>query len=728
MPGVTHFYFYSPYNEKFIEVDKLPDSFTLYFSGTYLIKIGTSPKTIYVSSRAIIIIIRNDVQTDYQKIISEVHAIYFPAGNEDSYVQLIYADCFDPDLWDIIHNPKDLEVSYFHSPTAVTFYSDSTMFVSVENLCEGDKDEWLIPKNEAFIFRFLGNDQYIIKANSLDTSLKPEIIDHPYDKRITNLEDDMKYPYEVCRQLGIYTSFCNISTKQTYVCGSPAILNPSLFNVIDSQLVSSKSGTHELIAITRGYEDYFVFIEYGTFKNKYAGNRFAENKQVMALSTIPIRCTSKENELEVENENGLYSCTTTNGLNLNVLKANSDDNITKSFDINTNTDNIVKINDVIYLYKGFYNLEINGTLTVSCKGALYIPDMTDLEIISSSVAPKDEGYYFDRNEITIQLKSNKLVKFKIFCSKDSYYPSGICYNVPSGIYKSPDIYIISDFQFHLYNSNDTIYYYHVDSIADIRNDKLPLDYKYKCVGGATLEKLSFNFSEELTTNNTINEYYMKPGKEYIYNSSHCAFITDETEEVYIAGNSEKEKFTKLDPTQFYEFSNGFKLKYDGPREKIRVLVQCTSGGYFTGYEKEQTKNGVPLKPILTSTQELYAIKRSNKTTRVYFFDNNSIEYFNEIEEKIIHIYYGSLPFVDDYIISNYQDYPQYIIDGNNTIDLSKNSNFLGIIIGCVTAAVVVIIVIIVAIVCAVKKKKNAQVHQASSSSSSSKVSQQANNP
>ena len=57
-------------------------------------------------------------------------------------------------------------------------------------------------------------------------------------------------------------------------------------------------------------------------------------------------------------------------------------------------------------------------------------------------------------------------------------------------------------------------YFYDDKDVNIINDKLPLDYKYKCVG-VSLEKLSFNFSEEFNDNDTIYEYYMKSGKEYI---------------------------------------------------------------------------------------------------------------------------------------------------------------------------------------------------------------------
>lgn len=213
---------------------------------------------------------------------------------------------------------------------------------------------------------------------------------------------------------------------------------------------------------------------------------------------------------------------------------------------------------------------------------------------------------------------------------------------------------------------------------------------------------------------------MKPGKEYIYDGKDCAFIADESEDVYIAGNldSEEKNFTKLDPEQFYSCNDGFVLKYNGTRKKIRVIIQCAYGGYFTGYEKEQTQNGVPLKPLLTGNQDLWTIFQSYTTKRKYIFDNQSTIYYNETTEELYHDYD-----LRNYFISNYQDYPQYIIDGNSSISFrSKSKDYTVIIVVSNVVGVALIITIIVVIVCYVKKKKkNAEKESSSSSTTSQQV-------
>lgn len=172
------------------------------------------------------------------------------------------------------------------------------------------------------------------------------------------------------------------------------------------------------------------------------------------------------------------------------------------------------------------------------------------------------------------------------------------------------------------------------------------------------------------------------------------------------------------------------MKYDGPRDKIRVLVKWQNGTYFTGYKKEQIRNGTVYYPLLTSNQDLWEIWSEFTTKRKHFFDNHSMIYYNETKEDLRwQPSYSKESFPRDYFISNYQEYPQYIIDGNNTIYLEDDSNNLGLIIGYSFAAVAVAVIIIVVIVCVVKKKKKkVQTDPGSSSSSSSTPSQQANNP
>ena len=238
LPGVTHYYLYGDFFES---VDSLPNSFRLHFSGTYLITIGTSSKTIYVERSSIIVIIRNDVQTEYQKIITGVTSITFPAGNADSCVQLIYANFNEESsysyTYDIIHNPKDLEIGYYAKNNQryanLIIYSDSSMFVSVENLCTGKKDEWMLPKNEAFIYTINLNEQIKVRADSLDRSLTSELFDHSKPKFITSLTENIKYPYDICNLSETNFYFCNVSTKKTYLCDSvqTGILNLSLIHI-----------------------------------------------------------------------------------------------------------------------------------------------------------------------------------------------------------------------------------------------------------------------------------------------------------------------------------------------------------------------------------------------------------------------------------------------------------------------------------------------------------------
>ncbi|EAY22646.1 hypothetical protein TVAG_475740 [Trichomonas vaginalis G3] len=306
LPEVSHFYF-KPSDDLFTEVDTLPDSFRLYFSGTYLITVGTSPKTISVSNRAIIIIIRNDVQTNYQKIITGVESISFPAGSSaDSCVQLIYAD-FGEELagysYDIIHNPKNLEVGYKDfSHINLIIYSDSSMFVSIEDVCKGEKKEWLLQKNEALMYHLYDLYPFKLRADSLDQSLTSELLDIQKDKYISSLQNDNSLPYDVCISAG-HTLFCNVSTKETFLCSRmiSSVWNPSLYNFDRyTSIITSKSRTNELVTPSLDYGDHHIINEFGTFKNKDYPSRNPDNGYIMAVSTIPIKCTDKEKDLEIE--------------------------------------------------------------------------------------------------------------------------------------------------------------------------------------------------------------------------------------------------------------------------------------------------------------------------------------------------------------------------------------------------------------------------------------------